>query len=319
MENFELKGRYKKEGKIIQFFNTGSGVSFDIIGRSVTFELGSLKNRCYVYIFRDFDFNQKQKILIDVNRVIRIYLQDTKPHHIDLVKANEALDNTLVLKSIKIDGQILKNTGIPKKFVKVYGDSTIAGYGILKHDGEAYYETNDGVEDFCFRALFDLKYDFDLFTASGWGITFSAYTNPKDEGIEKYQENLCVNSNEKWVSKQADLLIISLGINDYSYIQENLDKKEELFARFVSSYIKLIEKERKDNPSLPVLMIYGTLKEEYMYDYFLEAFKQISEKLDNVYFVKLPGDNSAISNHSYVSYHKKMAEILKGKILSIIQ
>lgn len=319
MENFTIKGRYKKENGNIQLFNTGSTISLDVKGKSVTFELGSLKKPCYIYIIKDFDCNQKKKHLIDVNACIRLFLSDDKPHHIDLVKANESMDNTLVVKKVEIDGEILKSSGKTTKFVKVYGDSTIAGYGILAHEGEVDIGTNDGVEDFCFRALYNLKLDYDIFAASGWGITFSAYTVPKEIGIEKYRENLCVNSNEKWVSKKADLLIISLGTNDMSFINENLDRKDELISHFINSYANLIKEERKNNPPLPVLMVYGSLKEEFVYPLILKTYTELSKKFDNLYIIKMSGDNSGLSGHSYYTYHEEMSKELQEKILSIIQ
>ena len=319
MENFTIKGRYKKENGNIQLFNTGSTISLDVKGNYVTFELGSLKKPCYIYIIKDFDYNQKKKYFVDVNLCIRLNLLDDKPHHIDLVKANESMDNTLVVKKVEIDGEILKSSGKTAKFVKVYGDSTIAGYGILAHEGVPDIDTNDGVEDFCLRALYNLKYDYDIFAASGWGLTFSAYTNPKEIGIEKYRENLCVNSDEKWVSKKADLLIISLGTNDYAYINENFSQKDELEAKFVNSYAEFIKKERENNPSLPVLMVYGSLKEEFVYSLIEKTYAVLSKRFDNIYIVKLPGDNTGLSFHSFVSTHEQMAKILQEKILSIIQ
>ena len=317
--NMLIRGRYKTINGFLQFFNVGSGVSLCVQGKSITFDIKPIVQSCFVYVIKDFDFSQKVKYFIDEDIDLTIPLGDDKPHYIDLVKADEATANSLVIRDIKINGKILKYAEKPKKFVKVYGDSTIAGYGILAHDGEAGIDTNDGVEDFCFRALFDLKYDFDLFAASGWGLTFSSYTNPKEIGIEKYRENLCVNSNEKWTSKRPDLLIISLGTNDFAYIEENTQQKADLTQKFIDSYANLIKKERKNFPELPVLMVYGTLKEENVYPLIENTYEELSKKIANIYIVKLPGDNSALSNHSYVSYHKKMADILKEKILSIIQ
>ena len=317
--NMLIRGRYKTINGFLQFFNTGSGVSLCVQGKSITFDIKPIVQSCFVYIIKDFDLNQKTKYFIDEDIDLTIPLGDDKPHYIDLVKVNEAKENSLVIRDIKIDGKILKYAEKPNKFVKVYGDSTIAGYGILAHTGEANIETNDGVEDFCFRALYELNYDFDLFTGSGWGLTFSAYTEPKEIGIEKYTENLCVNSSEKWTSKKADLLIISLGTNDYAYIEENIGQKDSLFDEFFHSYKKIIEKERQDNKDLPVLMVYGSLKEEHVYPLIEQTYNKLSKEIDNLYIVKLPGDNSGISYHSFVTYHKKMAEVLKEKILSIIQ
>ena len=319
MEKLFFRGRYKKDGKNTLFFNTGSGVSLLVKGANIVFELGSINKPCFVYIIKDFDFNQKEKYLINNEGRIVIKLEEGKVTHIDLVKSNEALDNTLVLKNIVIDGKILKYSEKPNKFIKVYGDSTVAGYGILLHQGKADYDTSDGVEDFCFRALYDLRVDYDIFSASGWGITFSLYTDPTNVGIEKYQDCLCVKNDEKWVSKKKpDLLILSLGTNDFSYINQNSSNKEDLEAKFIASYRNFIEKERKICPTVPVLMVYGTLKEECVYPLIEKTYNELSKVFDNLYLVKLPGDNDGIDFHCHVSHHKEMAEVLEQKIISII-
>ena len=317
--NMLIRGRYKTINGFLQFFNVGSGVSLCVQGKSITFDIKPIKKSCFVYIIKDFDYNQKVRFFIDEDIDLTIPLDDDKPHYIDLVKANESQDNSLVVRDIKIDGKVLNYKEKPQKFVKVYGDSSIAGYGILARSGVPDIDTNDGVENFCFRALYNLKFDFDIFAASGWGLTFSAYTEPKEIGIEKYRENLCVCSNEKWTSKKADLLIISLGTNDQSYINENSALQPELEAKFIESYGELIKKERENNPDLPVLMVYGSLKEEFVYPLIEKTYEELSKKLDNLYLIKMNGDNSALSSHSYVSFHKDMSEELCKKILSINQ
>lgn len=319
MENLLLKGRYKKDKENIFFFNTGSGVSLCFQGKSFTFNLGSINKPCFVYIIKDFDFSQKEKFLVDKNESIKITFHDDKAHYIDLVKANEAIDNTLVLKSIEINGKILKYAEKPNKYVKVYGDSSVAGYGILKHSGIPDYDTSDGVEDFCFRALYNLHFNYDIFCASGWGVTFSPYTNPMTVGIEKYRDRLCVKNEEKWVNQKADLLLFSLGTNDFSYINQNLSRKDELERKFIDSYCEFVKKERELNPNAPVLMVYGSLKEECVYPLIEKTYIELSKVFDNLYIVKLPGNCDGIDYHCHVSHHKEMAEVLAEKIVSIIK
>ena len=318
MENLFIKGRYKKVGEFLQIFNTGTTISLHVLARSVTFDLRPIGKHCFVYVIKDFDYNQKEKYFIDEDIDLTISLDDNKPHYIDLVKANEALDNSLLIKDIKTDGKVLNYEEKPSKFIKVYGDSTVAGYGILAHSGVADVDTSDGVEDFCFRALYSLKCDHDIFAASGWGLVFSQFSDPQTDGVEKYRDCLCIKNDEKWVSKDPDLLIISLGTNDFSYMVINPDKKEELEAKFIASYRKFIEKERKNNSSLPVLMVYGTLKEEWVYPLIEKTYNVLSKEFDNLYLVKIPGDNTGIDNHCHVSHHKEMAEVLKEKIISIL-
>ena len=319
LDKIFIRGRHKIDEGKISLFNGGSMITLKVKATKLTFFLESNYKPCYVYVIRDFDYKNKEKILVENNLEITInFPHSTEEHIVDLIKANEAIDNNLIVKKIEVEGTILPYKLENNKFIKVYGDSSIAGYGILAYEGEASIHTNDAVENFCFKALYSLNYDFDIFSASGWGLSFSMYTNPKNVGIERFKDNLCVNSNEKYEGKVPDLLIISLGTNDKSYIDENSENKEELEQKFASSYLKLIKDERKKKTNLPVIMIYGSLKEENVYSLIEKTYKIISSNMNNVYLLKLPGDNSAISNHSFLTYHEFMAETFKKKILSIL-
>ena len=312
------RGRYTLEKEGTKFYNTGSGFSFYVNGEKTSLTIISEKGPGYVYLIRDFDYDKKEKILIENKEEVNIFFNDNKPHFVDVVKANEPADNYMIFGPVSTSGELLEIDEKNKKFVKVYGDSSIAGYGILAHDGDPNYLTNDGVENFCFRALYSLGLDYDIFAASGWGITFSAWTDPKTVGIEKFRDKICINSDVSWDGKTPDLLIISLGTNDFSYIFENKEKTQELTEKFIKSYEKLVKKEREKKPEIPVLMVYGSLSEEWVYSLIEKTYEYLIEKCQNIYIIKLPGDNSAIANHSYITYHQKMADILQEKIVEIL-
>lgn len=319
MENVILRGRYKIEDNKISFFNTGSGIFLKAKGNSLKIHVRMLSSSGYIAIIRNKNYEKKEKIFVENNKIISLSLNSNSFEFIDIIKVNEATKNTLVIEKIECDGILEKIDQSKEKLVKVYGDSSIAGFGILSHDGEENVHNSDGVEDFCFRALYSLGVDYDIFCASGWGLTFSEYTDPKTVGIEKFKDNLCVNSREKWCGKKCDLLIISLGTNDNAFIEANPLTKDEKIQKFILRYKKIIEDERKVNKDLPVIMIYGSLKEENVYYLIEKTYKELSKILSKICLVKLDGDNSAISNHSYVKYHKKMAQNLAIKIKEILQ
>ena len=320
LKKVETRGRFLKNGEFLKFFNIGSGINFWAKGKSVTFAVKMLDNDGYYYVIQDFDYAHKKKYFLEKNKTIysAFFLQDKKPHHFAIVKANESMNNSFEVGLLDTDGKIIRRKK-PVKFIKVYGDSTIAGYGILAHSGEGNIHNCDGVEDFCFRALFSLGFDYDIFAASGWGLAFSAYTNPKEIGIEKYTENLCVCSKKKWASKPADLLIISLGTNDQAYIDENPEKTQEFQGIFINSYKKILLKEYQKTTNLPVIMVYGSLIERHVYELVEKTYQELSKEFKNIHLLKLSGDNTAISNHSFVTAHEKMVEELKKTIIEVLQ
>ena len=207
----------------------------------------------------------------------------------------------------------------PKKKVVVYGDSTIAGFGILAHSGDASIDNCDSVEDFCFQALYELNYDFDIVSASGHGLAFSPYTYPMDAGIIDYYDKLKVHSVKPWNGTKNDLLIISLGTNDNAFIQEHIEKKDELVGLFKINYKKLIDSEVSKNPDIKILMIYGTLTEVSAYPLIEETYQYLKPLYNNLYIHRFNGDCSAISNHAFVDVHKAMAEELKNIIKNDIK
>ena len=316
--NLILKGRYTLEGDKIKFYNAGSSVRFRVRGGVTSIEISTEKGPGFVHVIRDFDYENREKILIKNSKKIEISFLDNEPHFVDIVKTNEASDNFLIFGPISTTGKMLDIEKKDKKFIQVYGDSSIAGYGILAHEGEPNYLNNDGVENFCFKALYSLDFDYDIFAASGWGLTFSAWTTPKETGIEKFSDKICVNSDIKFPQKTPDFLMISLGTNDMAYILENPKKAGELQEIFAKSYENFIKKEREKKPQIPVLMVYGSLKEEHVYDLIENTYKKVSQKLPNIHLLKFDGDHSAIASHSFVTAHPQMAEKLKEKIIQIL-
>ena len=318
LNNIKLLGRYHFD-KHYYFYNGGSGFSFKVKGSGFAVNLKSTPVEGCFYIILDHDYSNKIKVITS-ECPYKYQLNDNKEHYVDVIKANEANDNTFELVDLSVNGEILPYDYQYDKRVKVYGDSTIAGFGILSHDGEASIHTSDSVRDFAFKALYELNMDMEILSASGYGLTFSAYTCPKNIGVIDYVDNVAVSTSKKWNNnKPGDLLIISLGCNDNSYIQENINQKEELVQNVINSSQKLIDMEIKLNPNLKILLVYGTLKEEVAYYLYEKAYEQLKPIYKNLYIHKFNGDNTAISNHAYVTAHEKMSEELKNVIKKLLQ
>ena len=165
-----------------------------------------------------------------------------------------------------------------------------------------------------------MNFNMNIMSASGYGLTFSAYTCPKSIGIYDFIEKVAVNSNVPWIDKNKyDILIVSLGCNDNSYIQEQPSLREENTKKFIEKYKSLIDSEIKTNSELKILMVYGTLKEEIAYHLYEKTYEHLKPLYKNLYIHKFNGDNSAISNHAYVAAHDQMAEELKAVIKDILK
>ena len=322
-DKYKTFGRYKVLDDKVIFYNGGSGLSFKMKGARFKVDLANIGDPGSFRVFVDKNYNYGIQLPYNQSEVIisfETYEEVADPngiHYVDIVKVNEANDNELQISNIHIYGKLLDYDFKYKYKIKVYGDSTIAGYGILAHEGPTSVKTNSSVKDFCFRALYELGADFDIFSASGWGLVFSKWTNPNEIGIIDFKDNLCVHSNEKWVEKdKTDLLIISLGTNDYSYI--GLCDSMNRVNIFKETYKKLIDSELEKNKDLKILMIYGTLKEKDVYPLIEETYEYLKPFYKNLFIHKFDGDNSAIEHHAYVDKHEEMANELKEVITQIM-
>ena len=319
LEFIRINGRYKNEHGELRFFNSGSGISFKAKGKGFSVVLRSIIQPCYYYLIIDRDYQNKTKLCVFESSEYQYSFNDEKEHLVDIVKANEANDNVLIIQDLKVDGELLEYNHVYDKNAIVYGDSTIAGYGILSHD-VASIHTSDGVNDFAYHALYEMNYDMSILCASGYGLAFSAYTNPQTMGICDYLNKVAVNSNYSWIDEtKHDILIISLGCNDASYIEEHQKEREELVNKFIKKYQELIDSETKLNSEIKILMIYGTLKEKQAYYLVEETYKQLKPLYKNLYIHKFDGDNTGASNHAFVTAHDRMAEELKAVIEAILE
>ena len=313
----KINGRYLYKDGFYYIFNGGSGLSFKTKGNSFSISFDSCPIDAYFYVIIDRDYKGKKKYLTSKKgTVIKL---DGDTHYIDIVKANEANDNVLKILDISIDGELLDYDHNYSYRVKVIGDSTIAGYGILAHNGTGNIEVSDSVQDFCFRALYENNAYVDAFSASGWGLAFSIYTCPQRVGIIDYIDKVATNKNNDWIdNSKYDLLIVSVGTNDNSFIQLDPGLKQERLKEYIAKYKQLLDKEIAINTDIKILMVYGTLNEIDAYYVSEETYKCLKPLYKNLYIHKFKGDNSAISNHAYVSAHETMAEELNGVLKELL-
>ena len=318
MNNKKLKlvGRYIVKNDHYYIFNGGSGFSFKMKGKGFKVSFNSSSSEGYYYVIVNRDYNNKVKVSVLDDGLY--YFKDEGIHYVDIVKANETNNNVFELIDLEVDGELLDYDHQHDYKVKVYGDSTIAGYGILSHSDNPSIHNCDAVRDFCYHALYELNADIDIFSASGWGLAFSAYTCPKNVGIIDYVDKVGIYQQNVWSDKACDLLIISLGTNDNAFIQENVASREEKINEFISKYKELIDRNIAINKDVKVLMVYGTLKEQDAYWLVEQTYSVLKPQYSNLFIHKFNGDNTAISNHAYVKAHYLMAEELKKVIKEIM-
>ena len=137
IDYLHINGRYLFKDNLLYLYNGGSSASFKMYGTAFTIDLVHIPSPGYFYIVIDRDYSKKHKIYNEDG--FQSYLFKEKSiHYIDIIKANEANDDTLLISDIATNGELLKYDHEYDKKVRVFGDSTVAGFGILKHDGYAH-------------------------------------------------------------------------------------------------------------------------------------------------------------------------------------
>ena len=171
--NLLINGRHLFKDDHIHLYNGGSSVSFKMNGDAFKVILSSSPSPGYFYIIIDRDYSNKIKVLNE-SGVYQYKFKEKSIHYIDIIKANEANDNNLVIEDIIVHGELLRNDHQYYKKVRVFGDSTVAGFGILSHHDNPSIHASDSVRDFIYQGLYELDMEMDIFSASGWGLTFSS-------------------------------------------------------------------------------------------------------------------------------------------------
>ena len=165
-------------------------------------------------------------------------------HHNHSHKTEKCHDEHLYhIGIVSIDAKCIELPKIYEHTVEVIGDSTIAGFGNLGKVEDSCTTTNtDGLLDYTFKALKELKSEVHTFCASGWGVFGSIWTTPKDIKITDFKDKVCVFSDIPWDYNKInpELIIISLGTNDYYYIQEIEELKEQRRMSFIKEYVDFI-------------------------------------------------------------------------------
>jgi len=316
-KNIKINGRYIIKDNDLILYNGGSGISFKMQGKSFTVYALCIPSPGYIYIIVDRQFDKKTKVLISKDSYTYTF-EDDKPHLIDVVKTNECNDNALRIENLAVDGELLPFDHLYKNKVVVYGDSTVAGFGILSQSGDASIHNCDSVEDFVFSGLYEMNMDIDILSASGYGLAFSIYTCPNNIGIYDFFKNVGVHKRAEWPIKPCNLLIISLGTNDNSYIQDNPAEREERINTFKQKHKAIIDAYVEANSNTKILMVGGTLKEQNVYYLYEETYRYLRSFYKNLTMHLFDGDNSAISNHAYVTAHERMKDELKAVIKQIL-
>lgn len=295
---FELSKYLKLHGRTLldEKFNalniywTASGIEFNFEGTQVCAEFSAdywnEENAAYVTVILDGEKINK----IMLQKEIKWYelANNLKPqkHNIKILKNTEAQCNIVSLYNLKISGAFLPYPKAAERKIEFLGDSITCGAGNLSAESDdRKYE--DGLQTYAAFTANALNADYNVLSASGWGLVCSA-NGSTEQTIPFIYNEICstpnngINRDKEWdfSNFKPDIVVVNLGTNDAN---PNAGVSE---AQYKKGIVDFVKKLRQRNNNARILWAVGMMGNEYG----IAIEKAISELksngIDNVFYLE---------------------------------
>jgi lysophospholipase L1-like esterase len=262
-------------------------------------------------------------------------------HNVVIRKMSEALYGSIYLGD-PVGSTILSPGVTTKKRIEIIGDSISVGYGI---DGPYPCVNSAAVEDgtHTYGALTakNLSADYSIVAWSGKGVTRNYVTTDVDtsplmpELWTRYGANDADNSYD--FKTPADIVVINLGTNDFSYVGVDASGKQysirdqlnaTTYTTALVNFTKAVQGKYPNAvifmASSPMLGDFYPTAEEAQHTKQEKAIKSAIAQLgDKVHFVSFPSQDSSNNNigcdyHPSPLTHQQMAVILTAAIKQVV-
>ena len=322
LSNIFVHGRYLFDD-FLHIYNTASGIEFNASTKKVLARMKTISNQkseAWMRLIIDNDFNNPVDIKIsEKEEDYLIYQSEVETfHNFKLLKASEAIESYVDILNIEIDGCYLDKPKYDKTFL-VYGDSTVSGYGNLGsvNDIKTLFDT-DGLNGYAYLTAKHFNATMNSVNGSGWGLVFSPWTTPKRRPLLNLFSKVAPLSDLEYDLSLVNptICIISLGTNDSYYIIEGEEGKtrRDLEIEFKDSYHKLLNQIKSKFGDIPIVMVYGVMKERHNYELMKEVYLDNKDSF-NLYEALIEGDGMGVSAHPSITSHKEIST----KLIKIIE
>ncbi|MBO5319836.1 MAG: hypothetical protein J6B01_08555 [Ruminococcus sp.] len=292
-KNVKLVGRTLRDGDITWLVQSGSAVKFTVSASEATVTLAGDNS-----ISNGADHRSRYAILVD-GEVIEddVMSEETKDitifsgnamktAEITVIHLSEANNGAIGVKNINVKSSAAKPVvPVPEKEIKIefIGDSITCAYGVEGlSSGESFKTTTENfMKSYAYLTAELLDADYSAVSYSGHGI-ISGYTSGEkntDQLVPDFYENVGKWQYAKpwdFASVENDVVVINLGTNDNSYLQ---NKPEGGDADFIAGYVDFLGMVRKCNPDAHIICTMGTMGgNDVVYPLIEEAVKQFGDK-----------------------------------------
>lgn len=330
-DHIEWYGRYHAKDDRVFFYHTATGFHVAFFGSALEFtlEADDPKDDIYFSLARDGEsLLDGETIVLQETRQSFQVVFDTYDHHeIELVKRSEPEDGATALVDLRTNGTFKPADVVERPHFLLIGASGISGNGAL---GQSYQprttENSSSLHAFGYLTANAFAGSFEFVSNSGWGLVYGFNDRTGETNIFKAYSNVGIDPDQNIIeepsleTKEADVIIVNIGGNDYSSVINRLTgfDKEEAIDTFKKAVIDFILMLREDAPSAHIFwtMTSGSMNGTAA----AQAIGLLSpEDLEHVHVVVIKGvgedgDPIGANNHSSYVTHQRSADILVSEI-----
>ena len=276
---FLFQGRRYAKGERLFLNHSGASVLGKFAGRELVLRVFSdfeLEGRnAYVRLTVD---GKTRRVRLPKGEKTLVVRAEEGEHLFEVVKLTESANNSFALLSSVADGVFIPLEKKPAPKIEFIGDSITTGFGTLAPLGNGEYKTKeqDVTKAFSYLTAKALGADYNVIAAGGWPIYRSVYS---DHSIPEIYENVDFFRNEeKWdfSAFSPDVVVITLGTNDFSYLSEfSGEKREEEKEKVVACFASFIKSVAARNERARIFLLCGFFEKPELLPMTIEAQRRV--------------------------------------------
>lgn len=291
--NVKVIGRTVRSDDITWLVQSGSAVKFTVSASEASVTLAGDST-----ISNNPDHRARYAVIVDGEIIaddvmsekemeVPLFSGDRmKIAEVTVIHLSEANNGAVGVKGIRVKSTAANPVNpVPEKELKIefIGDSITCAYGVEGlSSGESFKTTTENfMKSYAYLTAELLDADYSAVSYSGHGI-ISGYTSGEkntDQLVPDFYENVGKWQYTKpwdFSSAQNDVVVINLGTNDNSYLQNKPEGGEE---EFIAGYVEFLGMVRRNNPDAHIICTMGTMGgNDLVYPLIEEAVKQFGDE-----------------------------------------
>lgn len=240
---------------------TGSGIEFDVDSQGGDIVVTAKATaQCYFRAYVDGEaWGGKFPLMSVTTAATELVIADVPegPHRIRLIKVTGYTLARAELTELSLYGSIVGTAPADRDlYIEFVGDSICCGWGnIAGHTGVA--ADQDGSRAYPYLVADALNADYAVTALSGQGLL---YGNPGVTRGYNYASPLRSTAAEYDFARQADLVVINIGTNDYSHRTDAGITEDD----FYSAYLAFLRNVKtKNGEGCRIVCIYNTMNDTF--------------------------------------------------------